>query len=219
MAQIGYIRVSTDDQADSGLGLEAQMAAILAEYPDAVIYADEGASSISSDRDGLHTALQTLSKGDLLIVAKRDRLARDPMLTAAIEKECKKCGARVVSIAGEGTDDDDPTSILTRRMIDAFAEFERLQIGVRTKAALAAKKARGEKTGGEVPYGFDVDADGHLRPNQSEQETLQAIKELRGRGWTLQAICDDLTSRGVMTKTGKTTWQPKVVSRLLKKAA
>ena len=219
MAQIGYIRVSTDDQANSGLGLEAQMAAILAEYPDAVIYADEGASSISSDRDGLQMALQTLSRGDLLVVAKRDRLGRDPMLMGWIELECKKRGARIVSMAGEGTENDDPTSILMRDIIDAFARFERLQVGARTKAALAAKKARGEKTGGEVPYGFDADADGRLTPNQSEQDALEAIKELRGRGWTLQAICDDLTNRGVMTKTGKATWQPKVVSRLLKKAA
>ncbi len=218
MAAIGYIRVSTDDQANSGLGLEAQMAAILAEYPDAVIYADEGVSSVAANRDGLHTALQTLSKGDLLIVAKRDRLAREPMLMGWIELECKKCGARVISMAGEGTDDDDPNSILMRRMIDAFAEFERLQIGVRTKAALGAKRARGEKTGGVVPYGFDVDADGRLTPNQSEQDALEAITDLRSRGWTLQAICDDLTSRGVMTKTGKATWQPMVISRLLKAA-
>ena len=114
MAAIGYIRVSTDDQANSGLGLEAQMAAILAEYPDAVIYADEGVSSVAANRDGLQTALQSLSDGDVLVVAKRDRLARDPMLMGWIEKECKKCGARVVSMAGEGTDDDNPTSILMR---------------------------------------------------------------------------------------------------------
>ena len=81
------------------------------------------------------------------------------------------------------TENDDPTSILMRDIIDAFARF-------------------GEKTGGEVPYGFDVDADGRLTPNQSEQETLQAITDLRSRGWTLQAICDEMEARGVMTKTG-----------------
>ena len=72
---------------------------------------------------------------------------------------------------------------LMRDIIDAFARF-------------------GEKTGGEVPYGFDVDADGRLTPNQSEQDALEAITDLRSRGWTLQAICDDMEARGVTTKTG-----------------
>ena len=218
MSEIGYIRVSTDEQADSGLGLEAQRAAILAKYPDAAIYADEGQSATKSDRDGLHAALQALAADDLLVVAKRDRLARDPMLMAWIELECKKCGAKIASIAGEGTENDDPTSILMRRIIDAFAEFERLQIAARTKAALTAKKARGEKTGGDVPFGFDADADGRLRANQSEQETLEAITELRSRGWTLRAICAEMESRGIKTKMGKTKWQPMVISRLLKAA-
>ena len=87
-----------------------------------------------------------------------------------------------------------------------------------TKQALAVKKANGEKTGGTVPYGYDVDANGQLTDNVEEQQTIAAIKELRGRGWTLQAICDEMAARGIATKTGKTTWQPKNVSRLLKAA-
>ena len=55
----------------------------------------------------------------------------------------------------KGTEDDDPSSILMRRMIDAFAEYEKLIIGARTKSGLAAKRRRGEKTGGMVPYGFE----------------------------------------------------------------
>jgi len=219
MAQIGYIRVSTDEQATSGLGLEAQIAAIHAVCPSASIYADEGVSSTKLDRKGLYEALQALSEGDELVVAKRDRLARDPMHMGWIELECRKRGARVVSIAGEGTENDDPTSILMRDIIDAFARFERLQIGARTKAALAAKTERGEKTGGTVPYGWDADADGRLTPNESEQAVLEAIEDLRDRGWSLRAICAEMEARGIKTKTGKTTWQPKVISRLLKVAA
>jgi len=219
MAQIGYIRVSTDEQANSGLGLEAQTAAIRAVCPSASIYADEGVSSVKLDRKGLYGALQALSDGDELVVVKRDRLGRDPYLMGWIELECKKRGARVVSIAGEGTENDDPTSILMRDIVDAFARFERLQIGARTKVALAAKKERGEKTGGTVPYGWDTDADGRLTPNESEQAALEAIEDLRDRGWSLRAICAEMEARGVKTKTGRTTWQPKVISRLLKDAA
>ena len=81
------------------------------------------------------------------------------------------------------------------------------------------KKERGEKTGGTVPYGWDADADGRLTPNESEQAVLEAIENLRDRGWSLRAICAEMEARGVKTKTGKTTWQPKVISRLLKDAA
>lgn len=59
----------------------------------------------------------------MLIVAKRDRLGRDPMVVAMIESAVKRKGARIVSAAGEGTDSDSPTDILMRRMVDAFAEY------------------------------------------------------------------------------------------------
>ena len=85
------------------------------------------------------------------MVAKRDRLARDMMLSCWIQKEVKRRGARVVSVAGEGTESDDPSAVLMGQMIDAFAQYERSIIGVRTAAALAAKRRRGEKTGGMSP--------------------------------------------------------------------
>ena len=88
-----------------------------------------------------------------------------------------------------------------------------------TQKALLLKKAKGEKTGGTVPYGFDVDAQGRLSPNEGEQDALKAIVDLHGRGWSLRAICAEMEARGIKTKTGKTTWQPKVISRLLKVAA
>ena len=104
---------------------------------------------------GLADDIATLGKGDVLLVAKRDRIGRlDPMAMAMIEAAVRRRGARIVSAAGEGTESDDPSSILMRRMIDAFAEYERLIIGARTKAGLGAKRRRGEKvTGGAIPYG------------------------------------------------------------------
>jgi len=98
-------------------------------------------------------------------------------------------------------------------MIDAFAEFERLQIGARTKAALAAKKARGEKVG-EVPMGWDADTEGRLHANSGEQEALALIRDLKAKGKTLRAICEELEAQGIRTKKGKLKWQPKTVARL-----
>jgi DNA invertase Pin-like site-specific DNA recombinase len=211
MATIAYLRVSTDDQ---DLGLDAQDLAIRAKYEPAAVFIDDGLSGGKADRPGLLEALSTLKKGDELVVAKRDRLSRgNSYLTAWIEKEVAKAGARIVSVAGEGTESDEPQDILMRRIIDAFAEFERLQIGARTKAALAVKKSKGERIG-DVPFGFDADADGRLTRNEIEQETLAIIKSLRGRGWTLRAICSELETRGIKTKKGVARWQPKTVARL-----
>lgn len=221
MATIAYLRVSTDEQANSGLGLDAQLEAIskATGRPESV-FRDEGYSGSNPKRPGLLGALEALRAGDVLAVAKRDRLARDAYLSAWIEKEVKKRRARVVSAAGEGTESDDPAAILMRRMVDAFAEYERLLIGARTTAALAAKRRRGEKTGGDVPFGWRLDEDGKtLVAAADEQRVIVLARELRDRGWTLREIGAELERRGVLTKSGKATWNPKTVSSLLKKAA
>ena len=154
MATIAYLRVSTDQQTQSGAGLDAQHDACLRVAGElAGVYRDEGVSGKTGldKRPALLEAIAELGKGDVLIVAKRDRLGRDPLVVAMIESAVQRKGARIVSAAGEGTDSDSPTDVLMRRMVDAFAEYERLIIGARTKAALQAKKQRGERTG-SIPY-------------------------------------------------------------------
>ena len=155
MAIIAYIRVSTDEQARSGLGLDAQLDAITKAVGIVQsVYRDEGYSGSNPKRPALHQALNALDKGDILAVAKRDRLSRDMMLALWIEKEAKRRGASIVSAAGEGTESEEPTAVLMRRIVDAFAEYEKNIIGARTAAALEQKRERGEKTGGNVPFGY-----------------------------------------------------------------
>jgi len=219
MSTFAYLRVSTDEQAERGLGLDAQLESITKAFGAPVsVFRDEGYSGKDSNRPGLTEALETLHGGDLLVVAKRDRLARDTFLSLWLEKEVKRRGARIASAAGEGTGSDDPTSVLMRTMVDAFATYERQVIGQRTKAALAQKKARGEHTGGDVPFGYDIDADGiHLVANLKEQEELRMIARLRRRGYPLRRICEKLESRGVQTKRGRSTWDPKTLSRIIER--
>src|SRR6185436_9879130 len=80
-------------------------------------YADEGVSGPSclDRRPGLLQAISELPRGDVLLVAKRDRLGRDPIAIAMIEAAVKRKGARIASSAGEGTGGDDPTNVLMRR--------------------------------------------------------------------------------------------------------
>ena len=139
---LGYIRVSTDQQRDSGLGLEAQQHALeltarRLSLPLAQTFTDAGLSgSLSIDeRPGLADALNSLRRGDVLIVAKRDRIARDSFLSVLIEREAAKKGARIVSAAGEGTETDDPAAIFTRRILDAVAELERALTAARTRCS------------------------------------------------------------------------------------
>jgi DNA invertase Pin-like site-specific DNA recombinase len=175
-------------------------------------------------RPGMLDALGRLRKGGVLLVSKRDRLGRDPMVIAMIEAAVKRRGGRIVSVAGEGTDDDDPTSVLMRRMIDAFGEYERLIIKARTKAALAAMKRRGRRTGG-VPLGHDLADDGGrskrgnlpnaLAANPAEQATLARIDVLKARGLSLRAIAGELDRLGVPTKTGATRWHHSTIAKLV----
>ena len=210
MSHHAYLRVSTQDQAESGAGLAAQLDVCrrFAKSQDAElveVFEDKGVSGAKGleARPGLLDAIAALKKGDVLLVAKRDRLGRDPIKVAMIESAVARKGARIVSTAGEGTDGDDPASVLMRRMIDAFAEYERLLIGARTKAALGAKKARGERTG-SVPYGYTMAADGvHLDVVPEEQEVIAEARRLHGAGQSLRAIARELERQGFVSRAGK----------------
>ena len=214
--RIAYLRVSTEEQARSGLGLDAQLEAIIAHQgePDEV-FRDDGFTGSTAKRPGLHGALDALGKGDALVVAKRDRLARDTFLSAWIEKECKRRGARTISAAGEGTESDDPASVLMRTIIDAFAEYERNLIAARTAEAMAQKRKRGEKTGGDVPFGYRALDGGRLEEDPDEQAALELMRQLREEGESLRQVGAELERRGVLTKRGNTRWHATTVKKAL----
>ena len=118
----------------------------------------------------------------MLIVAKRDWLGRDVFNVAMFERLAERKGARIVSAAGEGTDANDPTSRLMRQIVDCFAEYERAIIRARTCAALAVKKARGERVGG-IPFGSRLASAGRtLAAHPDKQRALALLRELRAGG-------------------------------------
>jgi DNA invertase Pin-like site-specific DNA recombinase len=217
---VAYVRVSTEEQS---LGPEAQRAAIESWAPRAGVelvgvYEDRvsGAAAIE-ERPGLLQALDALtaSGAGVLVVAKRDRLARDVMIAAMTERLVERAGARIASAAGEGTDADDPASVLMRSIIDAFAQYERALIASRTKAALAIKKQRGELTG-NAPLGKRVVA-GRLLMDERETEALAAIRSLRSQGYSLRAIASELEARGIYNRAGR-RWHAEAVARALRAA-
>lgn len=234
---IAYYRVSGEEQAESGLGLEAQERTckewcVRNGYSVDESWRDEGLSGSLKleDRPGLLAAIAAIGRGDVLLVAKRDRLFRaDPVVTAMIESAVIRQGGRVMSAAGEGTGDDSPTSILFRRMIDAFGEYERLIIAARTRAALREKKARGERSGA-VPYGKRIDPTSPARSRKSgspaglvedatELMAICFIRRWRDEGLSFRAIARRLDDEGIPTKgvRGGRSWRASTVHSLLRR--
>lgn len=218
---VAYLRVSTDDQA---LGPEAQRAAIdrWAAAAGVVVvswHEDRGVSGGASldKRPALLEALEAakVAGAGVIVVAKRDRLARDPIVAAMTEAAAARIGARVTSAAGEG-EGDDPAALLMRRMVDAFAEYERHLIKARTKAALAVKRARGERVGA-LPIGFRAGEGPALEADASEAATVARVRELRAAGVSVRAIAATLNAEGHRARGA--TWHPTTVARLLARAA
>lgn len=220
MKYVIYLRVSSDQQVASGLGLEAQREICLRQVQngsEVLEFADEGFSGAleMEKRPALVSALNVLQKGDILLVAKRDRIGRDPIVNAMIERAVERKKARLVSASGDVRDDNDPSSILMRRMVDAFAEYERLIIGARTKAALSVLKRDGKRTG-YIPYGYRLCTDNvHLEPDEWEQEILSKIREGREFGLSLREIAKDLNEMQFFNRSGR-PWNHVSVKRVMK---
>lgn len=235
MNAVAYLRVSTDEQVESRAGLEAQLHAIRRhcerhELTLSGTYSDEGVSGAAQldKRPGLLDAVNAVTRGAVLLVSKRDRLARDVVACAVVERMVAKRGGRVVSVAGEGTDSDDATSILMRRIVDAFAEHERLVIAARTRAALQAKRRRGERAG-RIPLGYTLaPADTStarsrsglpvaLVPVERELKVVERIRREHAAGLSMRTIAQRLTTDEIPTSTGKTRWCHSTVQRVLER--
>lgn len=211
-----YTRVSTEDQGKSGLGLEAQERDIdvflttFSAVPYQVIgrFCDVQSGS-ADDRPQLAEALRMArSKGAELLVAKLDRLSRKVAFIAGLMDD-KKLKLRVAQMPHADK--------FQLHIYAALAEQEREFISARTKAALAAAKARGVKLGGM--------RDATMRRNVAVQEKAQAdadrvlkvVAPLHAAGQSLRSIAATLDGMGVATPRGG-KWTAKQVSRTLDRA-
>lgn len=224
MKVYAYLRVSTDQQAESGAGLSAQLNscqkwALNQGLEITEVFTEEGISGAAAldKRPILLQAMGLLEKGDVLLIAKRDRLGRDPISVAMIEAGVARKHAKIISVAGEGTENDDPASILMRRMIDAFSEFERNIIRGRTKAAMQAKKARGERVG-HIPFGYQLGEEGKLKKEENEQSILKQISELRKKGLSTRKIAMEMNLRGAFNR-GGAQWNHASIHRVMTRLA
>lgn len=192
MKFISYIRVSTKQQGDSGLGIESQRAMILREVGETVDEFVEVASGRKSDRPQLMAAIDACRKtGAILIVAKIDRLARNLSLACKLMES--GVTIRVVGMPEMNT--------LVFHILCAVAEEEARLISQRTKAALAAAKERGVKLGSARPGHWEGRE--HLRGRQRgtkvapvNQTLVAQCKQLRDSGHNFQEIADMINAQG-----------------------
>lgn len=202
---IGYIRVSTQGQADEGVSLSAQRAKIEAwcianDMELAAVFQDAGISGGSmAGRDGLHSAMKATTKGMALVAYSISRLARSTKDMLAIAETLDRKGADLVSLT-EKIDTTTAAGRMVFKMLAVLADFERDQIGERTKMALAHKKANGEVYA-PIPFGFEA-TEGRLVTVKREAKIVAEILAMREAGASFAAIADAMNERGIEGKRG-----------------
>lgn len=219
LVAIGYVRVSTDDQALGPIAQRSALVAWTARQGVALVavFEDHGVSGAApiADRPGLLSALEALRAhgAGILVAAKRDRFARDLVVSAMVERGALAAGAIVRT--AEGTSDlAGPEGAMMRGIVDVFAAYERGLIRARTKAALAVKATRGERIGA-VPYGSRLAADGvHLEADDAEQAVLSQVAELRAAGMSHRGIVAALAARGLVSRAGRAFGQTQIARML-----
>jgi site-specific DNA recombinase len=218
MKAIGYIRVSTEEQAREGVSLDMQRDKIAAwvNLHDAElvkICADEGVSGTRSDRDGLRQAIETTKQSKaVLVVYSISRLSRSTLHTLSIAEELDKAGCELVSIQ-ENIDTTTPAGRVVFRVLAALSEFERDQLAERTRHGMAQKRAQGFRIG-SVPHGYKADKGGRLVPVKAEQKVINRVKKLRQQGLSLRQISAELEKHGWFNRRGH-PYNPKSISTML----
>lgn len=203
---IGYIRVSTEKQADHGVSLEEQRKKIEAyaalydlQLVDLVI---EQASAKSLQREGLQSVLKRLQAGEAsaLVVTKLDRLTRSVAdLGRLVEGFFQTCA--LLSVA-EQIDTRSAAGRLVLNVLGSVSQWEREAIGERTSSAMQHMKAEGRFTG-NAPYGWQVGADGHLVESEAEQRVLSIVSHYRAQGLSVRKIAIILAEKGFRSRAGK----------------
>lgn len=220
MRAIGYVRVSTDKQADHGISLEAQQEKVRAmatvhgaELVDVVV--DAGASAKSLDRPGMERVLAMVRAGtvDMVIVAKLDRLTRSVKDLAVLLELFQRRNVSLVSVA-EALDTGSAAGRLLLNIMVSVSQWEREAIGERTRDAMRHKKANRQFIG-NAPYGYRLAADQkHVEPDAAEQAILRKILKARRCGKSLRVIADNLNQRGLRTRSGS-PWRFEYIHRVV----
>ena len=221
---IGYIRVSSEEQADSGLGLEAQRQRIQAyctmkELRLVQVFEDGGVSGgkpLGSRPAGANLLAAIRKNKAVLVVAKFDRLFRSVADAAQSITDFNRRDIELVAIS-EGFDMTNPYGRAMAQMASVFAELERAMIRDRTRAAMDVKRGRRERISRHAPYGWDFGPKGKLIENAVQQRAIGRMKTMHAAGKSLREIAALLNRDGIVPQRGL-QWLHSSVLRILGRA-
>ncbi|MDY0060029.1 MAG: recombinase family protein [Myxococcota bacterium] len=223
-----YCRVSTEEQAEHGVSLAAQEERLRAYctlrglvVAEVVIDAAVSGGLPMAEREGGARVLAAVRAGRAVAVValKLDRLFRDAADCLTVTKEWDRAGValHLVDVGGQAIDTSSTMGRFFLTMMAGVAEMERNLIADRTRAALAHKKAHGERTG-SVPFGSRLAADGvHLEACPAELAVIRLAQELRADGLSLRQIGAALEARGLRPRNGA-AWHAPQIARMMEVA-
>lgn len=220
LATVGYVRVSSSDQAQLGVSLDAQEARIAA-YAAAMgwelseIVCDAGESAKSLKRPGISKILVGVSGRTIgrVIILKLDRLTRSMRDLSNLLEVFAKADTSLVSVS-ESLDTQTAGGRLVVNMLGVVAEWERLAIGERTSLALAHKRRSQIVYCGKVPFGFRRQGK-KLIPVLSQQRALAEVRAMYAAGASLRQIAAKLEALGVEPNNGGAKWYAQSVKQIL----
>lgn len=196
MKAIIYTRFSPRRNADTSESCETQEAicrehAEKQGWPVGSVHADKDMSGSDASRPGLAAAIAALRRGDVLLVYNRDRLARSVLIAELTKQQVSMAGATIVAVSGDiAGDDNDPTVVLVRQVLEAVAEHARKQIAARTRDAMLQHQRNGRRMGRFAPYGYKVDPldPSRLEAVPVEQVAVEEIRSLHAGGMSISEI-------------------------------
>jgi len=222
----GYIRVSTETQAEKGGGLDVQRSAIEKYARDNGIeitrlFCDAGISGTQESRPELdELLLETIREGDTIIVHNTSRLWRSIFAQATVMKAVIQAKANIKSIDEPSFDiylfQKDPENFMITGMMGMLDQWERMTIARKLARGRTSKANKGDKPAGNCPYGYRYTADKkHIEPDPAEVPVLRLIFSEAQKGQSMAKIAQLLTDQGYKTRKGG-EWNRGTINQLLK---
>jgi DNA invertase Pin-like site-specific DNA recombinase len=222
---VGYSRVSTFMQADSGSSIKTQEQRIRDWAEDNLeeidyIFSDKGESGTKADRTEYSLLKEEIQKGRIktVYVFSISRLGRNLPEVVSFVELCNKTKTKLIAIA-DSFDSTNPTSYLSFYILTAIADHQSKETSLRIKSTFDRKKKNKEKYSRNIPIGLKEDPKqkGILVEAEEDKKIIQRIKNLKSRGYSLQKIADRLNDNNIKTKTGK-EWSRHLVLHYMKKS-
>lgn len=208
MKAIVYVRVSTEEQGKSGLGLEAQRQKALAycqlhDHEVVEVVVDAGASGKSLDRPGMARVLQAVERREVevVVVAKLDRATRSTKDLGELLERFNRSKVALASVS-EHLDTSTAAGRMIVGLLGVIAQWERETIVERITDAMGVKRRRGERVSRFAPAGWRFDGD-RLVEDTIVRDALRQAQSMQGAGHSLREIAVALNAAGHRTQLGK----------------